>query len=169
MKEPPKKAEIPKPKAPAVTPVQVTPKIDNAPTLQFNIPVTTLAAAEIPGAVEAPPGPPTPSQGTGSGGGGGTGQGTGIGSGFGSGLGPGRGGGTGGGVYRGGGSGVTDPIQQQIFMLLLLMVTSKGIAGVPRASLEWWVKRSRGAPGGGRLYYIRSGRRERGCLCRRTV
>jgi len=31
--------------------------------------------------------------------------------------------------------GVQLTVQQQIFMLLLLMVTSKGIAGVPRASL----------------------------------
>ena len=31
--------------------------------------------------------------------------------------------------------GVHLSIQQQVFMLLLLMVTSKGIAGIPRASL----------------------------------
>src|SRR5581483_1937435 len=75
------------------------------------IPARELAAAanELPGAIEAPPGPPTLSQGSGSGGGAGTGTGTGIGPGTGSGLGPGSGGGTGGGIYRPG-SGVTTPI-----------------------------------------------------------
>ncbi len=110
MKEPPKKAEIAIPKAVAVavtTPVE--PKPDPAPTPQFNIPITTLAAVELPGAVEAPAGLPTLSQGSGSGGGGGTGRGAGVGPGTGSGLGPGSGGGTGGGVYHGGGSGVVDP------------------------------------------------------------
>jgi TonB family protein len=110
MKEPPKKAEIPKPKAVTVAPVPAEPKPDLTPPVQFNIPVTTLASVEIPGAVEAPAGLPTLSQGSGSGGGGGTGRGTGVGPGTGSGLGPGSGGGTGGGVYRGGGSGVTDPV-----------------------------------------------------------
>jgi protein TonB len=62
----------------------------------------TLAAAleSMPGVIEAPPGPPSLSQGSGRGGGAGTGTGTGIGSGTGSGLGPGYGGGTGGGAYR---------------------------------------------------------------------
>ena len=105
MKEPPKKAEIPKPKEVAAP---VEPKPDPTPTPQFNIPVTTLAAVELPGAVEAPAGLPTLSQGPGSGGGGGTGRGTGVGPGTGSGLGPGSGGGTGGGVY-GPGSGATEP------------------------------------------------------------
>jgi TonB family protein len=107
MKEPPKKAEIPKPKAVTVAPVE--PKPDPTPTPQFNIPVTTLASVELPGAIEAPAGLPTLSQGPGSGGGGGTGRGTGVGPGTGSGLGPGSGGGTGGGVY-GPGSGATQPV-----------------------------------------------------------
>ena len=107
MKEPPKKAEIPKPKAVTVAPIE--PKPDPTPTPQFNIPVTTLAQVELPGAMTAPPGPPTVSQGSGSGGGGGTGRGTGVGPGTGSGLGPGSGGGTGGGVY-GPGSGATEPV-----------------------------------------------------------
>src|SRR4029078_12713077 len=77
---------------------------------QLNIPAKSQAAAldSLPGAIEAPPGPPTLSQGSGSGGGGGTGTGTGVGPGSGSGLGPGSGGGTGGGVYRPG-NGVTLP------------------------------------------------------------
>src|SRR5437016_10283423 len=72
------------------------------PVAQLNIPAKSLAASQdsLPGAIEAPPGPPTLSQGTGSGGGAGTGTGSGIGPGTGSGLGPGSGGGTGGGVYR---------------------------------------------------------------------
>jgi len=111
MKEPPRKAEIPKPKTPAPpAPVPEAPKPDPTPAVQFNIPVTTLAAAEMPGAIQAPAGLPTLSTGSGSGGGGGTGRGTGIGPGTGSGLGPGSGGGTGGGVYQGGGAGVTDPV-----------------------------------------------------------
>jgi protein TonB len=77
---------------------------------QLNIPAKSLAAAQdsLPGAIEAPPGPPTLSQGSGIGGGAGTGTGTGVGPGSGSGLGPGSGGGTGGGVYRPG-NGVTLP------------------------------------------------------------
>ena len=80
------------------------------PVAQLNIPAKSLAAAQdsLPGAIEAPPGPPTLSQGSGSGGGAGTGTGTGVGPGSGSGLGPGSGGGTGGGVYRPG-NGVTLP------------------------------------------------------------
>src|SRR6185312_9021040 len=62
----------------------------------------------LPGAIEAPPGPPTISQGPGNGGGSGTGTGSGIGPGNGSGLGPGSGGGTGGGVYQPG-NGVSLP------------------------------------------------------------
>src|SRR5262249_4328552 len=58
------------------------------PIEQLNIPAKSLAAAQdsLPGAIEAPPGPPTLSQGSGSGGGAGTGTGTGIGPGTGSGL-----------------------------------------------------------------------------------
>src|SRR5712692_10617520 len=114
MKEPPRKAEEPgkekitvpvrKPEAPKIA------KNEPNPLDQLNIPAKSLAAAteSLPGAIEAPPGPPTISLGSGNGGGSGTGTGTGIGPGTGSGLGPGSGGGTGGGVYRPG-NGVTLP------------------------------------------------------------
>jgi len=114
MKEPPRKAEDPgkdkitvpvkKPEAPQLA------KNEPNPLDQLNIPAKSLAAAteSLPGAIEAPPGPPTISQGPGSGGGSGTGTGTGIGPGNGSGLGPGSGGGTGGGIYHPG-NGVTVP------------------------------------------------------------
>jgi periplasmic protein TonB len=119
MKEPPRQAEMPgkdkitvpvAPKPPAFEPPKPVTKEPN-PIEQLNIPAKELAAAEnqLPGQIEAPPGPPTLSQGSGSGGGAGTGTGTGIGPGTGSGLGPGSGGGTGGGVYQPG-SGVTNPI-----------------------------------------------------------
>lgn len=116
MKEPPRKAELPgkdkitvpveKPAAPKPEPPKKEPEL----VAQLNIPAQTLAAAaeSLPGAIEAPPGPPTLSQGSGSGGGAGTGAGSGIGPGSGSGLGPGSGGGTGGGPYRPG-NGVTLP------------------------------------------------------------
>ena len=114
MKEPPRKAELPGKDAITV-PVQRQPSMQLAkkepdPVEQLNIPAKTLASAteSLPGAIDAPPGPPTLSQGSGSGGGSGTGTGTGIGSGTGSGLGPGSGGGTGGGVYRPG-NGITLP------------------------------------------------------------
>jgi periplasmic protein TonB len=117
MKEPPRKAELPGKdkltvpalKAPSVAPVMPK-KPEPEPVQMVQIPVQTLASAAeyLPGAIEAPPGPPTASLGSGSGGGAGTGQGTGIGPGQGSGLGPGSGGGTGGGAYRPG-SGVTIP------------------------------------------------------------
>jgi TonB family protein len=89
---PPIELEIPKP----------DPEPEPEPVPQVNIPAMTLAAAleSMPGVIEAPPGPPSLSQGSGRGGGAGTGTGTGIGSGTGSGLGPGYGGGTGGGAYR---------------------------------------------------------------------
>lgn len=108
MKEPPRQAEAPG-KDKITVPVQKkAPVIEqqvakNEPTPeQLNIPAKPLAASQdtLPGQIEAPPGPPTLSQGSGSGGGSGTGTGTGIGPGTGSGLGPGSGGGTGGGVYR---------------------------------------------------------------------
>ncbi len=114
MKEPPRKAEEPgkekitvpvrKPEAPKIA------KNEPNPLDQLNIPAKSLAAAteSLPGVMEAPAGPPTISQGSGSGGGAGTGTGPGIGPGSGSGLGPGSGGGTGGGVYRPG-NGVTLP------------------------------------------------------------
>jgi protein TonB len=116
MKEPPRQAEMPG-KDKITVPVSKPPKMEMQevkkepdPVAQLNIPAKSLAAAQdsLPGAIEAPPGPPTLSQGSGSGGGAGTGTGTGVGPGSGSGLGPGSGGGTGGGVYRPG-NGVTLP------------------------------------------------------------
>jgi len=117
MKEPPRKAELPG-KDKLTVPVEKVPKLDPPqvkqepnPIEQLNIPAKELAAAvdSLPGTIEAPPGPPTISQGSGSGGGAGTGTGTGIGPGSGSGLGPGSGGGTGGGAYRPG-NGVSTPV-----------------------------------------------------------
>ena len=116
MKEPPRQAELPG-KDKITVPVSKPPKMEMQevkkepdPVAQLNIPAKSLAAAQdsLPGAIEAPPGPPTLSQGSGSGGGAGTGTGSGVGPGTGSGLGPGSGGGTGGGVYRPG-NGVTLP------------------------------------------------------------
>jgi periplasmic protein TonB len=116
MKEPPRQAEMPG-KDKITVPVSKPPKMEMQevkkepdPVAQLNIPAKSLASAQdsLPGAIEAPPGPPTLSQGSGSGGGAGTGTGGGIGPGSGSGLGPGSGGGTGGGVYRPG-NGVTLP------------------------------------------------------------
>ena len=117
MKEPPRQAELPG-KDKITVPVSKPPalemkqaKVEPNPVEQLNIPAKSLAAAldSLPGAIDAPPGPPSASQGSGSGGGAGTGTGTGIGPGSGSGLGPGSGGGTGGGVYRPG-NGVTIPV-----------------------------------------------------------
>lgn len=117
MQEPPKKAELPgkdKITVPVEKPRPLEPpkeaKVEPNPIEQLNIPAKTLSAGaeSLPGAIDAPPGPPTASLGSGSGGGAGTGTGTGIGSGSGSGLGPGSGGGTGGGVYQPG-NGVTLP------------------------------------------------------------
>jgi protein TonB len=108
MPDPPKKAEIRKPKTAEVTPVIEPPKIDPPPAPRFDMPVvTTLAQVEIPGAFQAPAGL-SMSQGRGRGGGSGTGDGSGIGPGDGPGLGPGRGGNTGGGPVRPG-NGVTIP------------------------------------------------------------
>jgi protein TonB len=116
MKEPPRQAEMPG-KDKITVPVEKPPKMEMQeakkepdPVAQLNIPAKSLAAAQdsLPGAIEAPPGAPTLSQGSGSGGGAGTGSGSGVGPGTGSGLGPGSGGGTGGGVYRPG-NGVTLP------------------------------------------------------------
>ena len=116
MKEPPRQAEMPG-KDKITVPVSKPPKMEMQevkkepdPVAQLNIPAKNLAAAQdsLPGAIDAPPGPPTLSQGSGSGGGAGTGTGSGVGPGSGSGLGPGSGGGTGGGVYRPG-NGVTLP------------------------------------------------------------
>jgi TonB family protein len=118
MKEPPRKAEVPG-KDKITVPVEKPPELKPVQTKteppiieQLNIPAKSLAAAVdqlTPGAIEAPPGPPTVSQGSGSGGGAGTGRGTGNGPGIGSGLGPGEGGGTGGGTYKPG-NGVTLPV-----------------------------------------------------------
>lgn len=118
MKEPPRKAELPG-KDQVTVPVQKPPKLEQVqqvknepdPVEQLNIPAKSLAAAQdsLPGAIEAPAGPPTLSLGSGSGGGAGTGRGTGIGPGTGSGLGDGIGGGTGGGIYQPG-SGVINPV-----------------------------------------------------------
>ena len=117
MKEPPRQAELPG-KDKITVPVEKPPKLEvkqeikNEPTpvAQLMIPAKVTAAAldSLPGAIEAPPGPPTLSQGSGTGGGAGTGTGSGIGPGRGSGLGDGYGGGTGGGAYRPG-NGVTLP------------------------------------------------------------
>jgi protein TonB len=117
MKEPPKQAELPgkdKITVPVEKPRPIEPpkeaKVEPNPVEQLNIPAKILAAGaeSLPGAIDAPPGPPTPSLGSGTGGGAGTGTGSGIGSGSGSGLGPGSGGGTGGGIYQPG-NGVTLP------------------------------------------------------------
>ena len=117
MKEPPRAAELPG-KEKITVPVEKPQKLEVKqevkkepdPVAQLNIPAKSLAAAQdsLPGLIEAPPGPPTLSQGTGTGGGAGTGTGSGIGPGRGSGLGEGWGGGTGGGPYRPG-NGVTLP------------------------------------------------------------
>jgi len=117
MKEPPRQAELPG-KDKITVPVSKPPaleleqaKVEPNPVEQLNIPAKSLAMGleSLPGAIDAPPGPPTLSQGSGSGGGAGTGTGTGVGPGSGSGLGPGSGGGTGGGVYHPG-NGVTLPV-----------------------------------------------------------
>jgi periplasmic protein TonB len=117
MQTPPRQAEVPG-KDKITVPVSKPPKLEPPkqaakepdPIEQLNIPAKNLAAAteSLPGAIEAPPTPPTLSQGSGTGGGAGTGAGSGIGPGTGSGLGPGSGGGTGGGAYRPG-NGVTMP------------------------------------------------------------
>jgi TonB family protein len=120
MKEPPRKAEDPgkdKITVPVTKPpkleVQQQAKVEPDPVPMLNIPAKPLSSSAtdmvLPGAIDSPPGPPTPSQGSGSGGGAGSGRGTGIGSGLGSGLGPGYGGGTGGGAYKPG-NGVTTPV-----------------------------------------------------------
>src|SRR5436190_6787935 len=117
MPDPPRQAQLPgkdKITVPVSKPVQLEApqqaKLEPNPVEQLNIPAKELASStdSLPGIIEAPPGPPTLSQGPGSGGGAGPGTGTGIGPGTGSGLGPGSGGGTGGGVYQPG-NGVTLP------------------------------------------------------------
>lgn len=119
MKEPPRQVQmpgkdkitVPVAKAPTLeVPKEEKKVVEPSPVETLNIPAQSLASAteSLPGVLEAPPGPPSNSLGSGRGGGAGTGTGTGIGSGTGSGLGAGMGGGTGGGVYRLG-SGVTTP------------------------------------------------------------
>jgi len=121
--DPPRQAKLPGHDTitvPAARPRSLNPAPttdEQPPVPQLIIPVATLAASTelLPGAIEAPPGPPTLSQGPGSDGGVGTGRGTGDGPGRGPGLGPGgaRDGGMGGGdVYRPG-NGVTMPIEIQ--------------------------------------------------------
>lgn len=119
MKEPPRKAELPG-KDKITVPVAKPPKLEvqkevknePPPITPVNIPAKSMSAGQdtLGGVIEAPPGPPTLSQGSGSGGGAGTGTGSGIGPGTGSGLGPGSGGGTGGGVYQPG-NGVSFPVK----------------------------------------------------------
>src|SRR5262249_54835037 len=86
MKEPPRKADLPG-KDQVTVPVQRPPRLEQVkqvknepdPLEQLNTPAKTLASAQdsLPGAIEAPPGPPSASLGSGSGGGAGTGTGTG--------------------------------------------------------------------------------------------
>ena len=82
------------------------------PTPRVDIPVVPLASGTqlLPGAIDAPPAPPTPSRGPGDGGGAGKGKGLGDGPGDGDGLGPGRDRGTGDGPYQIGGD-VMPPIE----------------------------------------------------------
>src|SRR5438045_3530824 len=81
MKEPPKKAELPG-KDKLTVPVEKKPqleqqqaKVEPNPVEQLNIPAKELSSAldSVPGAIEAPTGPPSASLGSGSGGGAGTG------------------------------------------------------------------------------------------------
>jgi periplasmic protein TonB len=103
--EPPRKAQVEQKKeaisVPAPKPAEPTPKLEEPPPVEINIPFKPMSAAEmtLPGVIN--PAAPTT-------GGAGSGPGTGAGSGQGSGLGPGYGGGFGGGAFRPG-SGVTLP------------------------------------------------------------
>lgn len=117
MKEPPRRAEMPGQDRVTV-PVSTPPALEDPqatnepePMEQPIIPARSLAAAahSLPGAIEAPSGASTLSQGPGTDDGAGTGVGPGIGPDSGPGLGTGAGGGTGGRVYQIG-SGVTAPI-----------------------------------------------------------
>jgi periplasmic protein TonB len=116
MTEPPRKAERPGQDALTVAVVKRTAfeqRDTPEPNVvdQLNIPAKDLASGIdlLTGAIDAPPGLPTTSQGPGSNGGSGSGNGTGDGPGTGPGLGPGRDGGTGDGVYRVGND-VTSPV-----------------------------------------------------------
>jgi protein TonB len=120
MNEPPRRAELPGRDAitvPASRPPNLetprpTTRDQEPPPPMLNIPVVTLAASteSLPGAIDAPPGSPTLSQGPGTDGGSGTGTGSGDGPGRGPGLGNGQNGGVGGDVYRPGND-VTMPIE----------------------------------------------------------
>jgi protein TonB len=105
MKEPPAPAQtkpvdkitVPVAKPTPQTPPKEIPKqTPEPPQMAMNIPVKPMDAGQVPqvGTLDAPPAPPTLSQGSGTGGG------TGSGPGRGSGLGDGHGGGTGGGAYQ---------------------------------------------------------------------
>jgi protein TonB len=117
--EPPRRAElpghdvrtVPAAKPPTLNPT-AQPKTDRDPVQQVIIPAATLAqgADSLPGTMDAPPAPPTSSQGPGKDDGAGPGIGTGDGPGRGRGLGDGRDRGTGGEFYRAGGD-VTMPIE----------------------------------------------------------
>jgi protein TonB len=103
--EPPRKAQVEQKKeaisVPAPKPAAPTPKLEEPPPVEINIPFKPMSSAEmtLPGVI-SPSAPTT--------GGAGAGPGTGAGSGQGSGLGPGYGGGFGGGAYRPG-SGISLP------------------------------------------------------------
>ena len=107
--------ETPPPPPVPVQPVPVPPApVQPKPLPVVVAPVATMAAdlEDQAGLLNAPPAPPSASQGPGTGGGAGSGQGTGLGEGDGSGIGPGSGGGTGGGPFRPG-SGISPPQLQR--------------------------------------------------------
>jgi protein TonB len=105
-------ASVPARKPPTIEAGVTTDASEEAVPDSFIIPAQTLASAtaSLPGAVEAPPGPSTPSRGPGNNGGAGSGRRGGDGDGDGVGLGPGRVFGVGDGPYRVG-AGVTPPIE----------------------------------------------------------
>ena len=102
---------VPAAKSPALN-SSAQPQTDPDPVQRVIVPAATLAlgAESLPGAMDAPPAPPTLSQGPGSDAGAGTGRGPGDGPGRGRGLGDGWDRGTGGDVYRPGGD-VSMPIE----------------------------------------------------------
>jgi TonB family protein len=119
MLTPPRRAELPGRDirtVPAAKPPTLNPsaqlQTDRVPVQQVIVPAASLALGvePLPGATDAPPAPPTLSQGPGSEGGAGTGRGTGDGPSRGRGLGDGWDRGTGGDIYRPGGD-VSMPIE----------------------------------------------------------
>lgn len=107
--------ETPPPKPVPVQPIPVPPApVQPKPLPVVQAPVVPMASdqQDQAGLLNAPPAPPSSSQGPGTGGGAGTGHGTGLGEGDGSGIGPGSGGGTGGGPFRPG-SGISPPQLQR--------------------------------------------------------